>query len=214
MLSDPAAAAWSIAGQPSLDATAATGQCGRCGSEAPCISSTQVVSERFSGIDTWPYGFRRLCVPCAWAYSRVPTTAPLLLITTSTVTEYPTGPALAEVLAAGPLPGTAAAVMPTTRRRHLLPAAQWGHLTVDGISVRWDHPAAHRLTDLLWLRRDLDIRWKDLSQPAPPYAALAGQPAQLWDRIVTGWNQLQPWRTVQPLWTAARLMVYRVATDD
>lgn len=214
MLSDPAASAWRIAGEPGLDASTGGGRCGRCGTDGPSVASTQVVSERFSGIDTWPYGWRRLCVTCAWAYSRSPVVAPIMLITTTAVTEYSTGPELAQVLAAGPLASTSAAIMPTTRRRHILPGAQWGHLAVDGLVVRWDGAAAQRLTDLLWLRRSVcassERPWKDLGRAAPPHSVLAVQPAELWPQILLAWERLQPWRSLQPLWTAARLLTYQL----
>jgi hypothetical protein len=70
------------------------------------VTSARIISEKFTGFDAWPFGSRRLCVPCAWAYSRQPTTQPALLITTDAVTEYTDGATLANVLTVGELPST------------------------------------------------------------------------------------------------------------
>lgn len=205
MLSDPAAAAWVAAGRPGVAAPVALeGRCGRCGDDGPTVASSRIISEKFTAFDTWPYGSRRLCVACAWAYSRQPTTQPALLITPSTVTEYGDGDALVDVLTAGPLPTTHAVVLPTARRRHILPAAQWEHLATDGLVVHWDAIAASRLTDLLWLRRTVDATWPQLTRSAPPPRLLTAQPSENWPRILDAWAQLQSWRRVPPLWAAAR----------
>jgi hypothetical protein len=52
------------------------------------VTSARIISEKFTGFDAWPFGSRRLCVPCAWAYSRQPTSQPALLITATTSTAY------------------------------------------------------------------------------------------------------------------------------
>lgn len=205
MLSDPAAAAWVAAGRPAVDTPAPVdGRCGRCGEDGPTVTSARIISEKFTGFDAWPFGSRRLCVPCAWAYSRQPTTQPALLITDTTVTEYSTGAALADVLTDGPLSVIQAVVLPTARRRHILPTAQWGHLATDGLVVPWDAAAATRLTDLAWLRTTVGATWPQLARSAPPPRLLRTQPAEHWPRILAAWAALQTWRTIPPLWAAAR----------
>src|SRR6185295_10995345 len=98
----PAAAAWVAAGRPAVDAPPPVdGRCGRCGEDGPTLTSARIISEKFTGFDAWPFGSRRLCVPCAWAYSRQPTSQPSLLITDTTVTEYSSGAALADMLTVG-----------------------------------------------------------------------------------------------------------------
>lgn len=207
MLSDPAAAAWVAAGRPAVDAPAPVdGRCGRCGQDGPTVTSSHIISEKFTGFDAWPFGSRRLCVPCAWAYTRQPTTQPSLLITTTAVTEYSAVAALAEVLTAGPLPNTQAVVLPTARRRHILPAAEWGHLATDGLVVAWDHTAATRLADLDWLRTTVGATWPQLNRPAPPSRLVSTQPTDRWSRILAAWEVLQAWRGVPPMWAAARLL--------
>ena len=207
MLSDPAAAAWVAAGRPAVDAPAPVdGRCGRCGQDGPTVTSSRIISEKFTGFDAWPFGSRRLCVPCAWAYTRQPTTQPALLITTTTVTEYSAVAALAEVLTAGPLSHTQAVVLPTARRRHILPAAEWGHLATDGLVMAWDQTAATRLANLAWLRSTVGATWPQLHRPAPPSRLLSAQPADTWTRLLTAWEALHAWRAVPPMWAAARVL--------
>ena len=207
MLSDPAAAAWVAAGRPAVDAPAPVdGRCGRCGEDGPTVTSARIISEKFTGFDAWPFGSRRLCVPCAWAYSRQPTTQPSLLITDTSVTEYSAGAELAAALTSAALTSTQAVVLPTARRRHILPTAEWGHLATDGLVVAWDIAAADRLTDLVWLRTTVGATWPQLNHSAPPSRLLSAQPADQWPRILAAWTSLQPWRAVPPLWAAARVL--------
>ncbi|MDD4865638.1 MAG: hypothetical protein PHQ28_00415 [Mycobacterium sp.] len=208
--SDPAAAAWIAAGCPAVDApTARKGRCGRCGTDAPTVSSWHAVSDKFAAFDGWPYGVDRLCLACAWAYSRAPNTQPALHITATSVTEHIDSTGLLGLLCAGPLPNDHAVVVPATRRQHILPCAQWGYLATDGFVTRWDPAAAQRLTDLAWLRETLAKTgggggWARLSAPAPPPWLLRSQPAAQWPGILDAWEQLRPWRDLPALWAAAR----------
>lgn len=207
MLTDPAAAAWVAAGRPDVDAPPPVhGRCGRCGEDGPTVTSSRIVSELFTGFDAWPFGSRRLCVSCAWAYSRRPTSQPPMLITTTTVTEFDDAAGLAEVLTAGELSSTYAVAVPTARRRHILPTTQWGHLATDGLVVRWDAAASTRLTELIWLRTTVHATWPQLSRSAPPPRLLTAQPADRWPRILSAWSRLQPWRAVPPVWAVARVL--------
>jgi len=225
MLSDPAAAAWVAAGRPAVNAPAPVdGRCGRCGEDGPTVTSSRIISEKFTGFDAWPFGSRRLCVACAWAYSRPPSAVPAMLITTTTVTEYPKGVGLASVLTSGALPNTQAVVLPTSHRRHILATAQWGHLATDGLVTVWDAAAASRLSELAtvrpavtaWVRARttqsmsgrqiaLDID-RMLLREMPPYPLLATQPREAWPRFLAAWTALQPWRMVAPLWAAAKIL--------
>lgn len=206
MFTDPAAAAWNAAGRPHVDAPPPTpGICGRCGTDGPTVTSSRIISPQFAGFDAWPYGSRRLCVPCAWAYSHPPTTTPAMLITTTTITPYSDAAALGALLSARPLQVDTAVVLPVARRRHILPTAQWGHLATDTLVLRWDGAAATCLSELRWLRTS-GATWPQLSQQAPPPKFLASQPPELWNRILSAWAVPQPWRRLPPLWSAARIL--------
>lgn len=211
MLSDPAAAAWVAAGCPSVEAPATLeGRCGRCGTDGPTVPSSRVVSDKFAAFGSWPYGMDRLCVACAWTYSRPPNTQPALHITSTTCTEYIDSTQLLDLLCVGPLPHDHAVVVPATRRQHILPTAQWAHLATDGFLVRWDAGASQRLTDIARLRRLIEVAnpkapaWTLLSKPAPPSWLFRGQPKQRWAEILDAWPRLHPWRSIPQLWAAAR----------
>ncbi|MEE3755369.1 hypothetical protein [Mycobacterium intracellulare] len=207
MLSDPAAAAWVALGRPAVDAPApVAGRCGRCGQDGPTVTSSRVISEKFTAFSDWPFGTRRLCVPCAWAYSQQPTTQLAMLITTTSVTEYVNGSELTPALTAGALPLTHAALLPTARRRHILPYAQWGHLATDGLAIPWDEAAASRLTSVAWLRQTVMATWPQLGDPVPPAGLLTARPADQWPSIMAAWTSLQPWRKIPPLWATARIL--------
>ncbi len=188
------------------------------------MTSSHIISEKFTGFDAWPFGSRRLCVPCAWAYSRPPRVLPAMVITADTVTEYPASDSLLPLLSAGALPNTHAAVVPSSRRRHILATAEWGHLATEGLVVPWDSTAASRLLDLT-LTRPPVTRWvrsratDSTSEPQiameidrtllgemPPHALLTTLPRDSWRQFLTAWRALQPWRTVTPMWAAARAL--------
>ncbi|MCV7286000.1 hypothetical protein H7J87_11730 [Mycolicibacterium wolinskyi] len=227
MLSDPAAAAWVVAGQPPVNAPAPIpGRCGRCGEDGPTVTSSHIISEKFTGFDAWPFGSRRLCVPCAWAYSRSPIVVPAMVITADTVTEYSEGAGLAPLLTAGALPNTHAVVLPSSRRRHVLATAEWGHLATDGLVTMWNATAAGRLADFALVRRAVTA-WvhahatdsmserqiamkidRTLMREMPPYPVLATQPRDSWTQFLDAWASLQPWRKVEPLWAAARTLTH------
>lgn len=209
MLSDPAAAAWRAAGQPTVEGPPPTlGKCGRCGATDLTVASSRIVSEFFTGFEAWPYGSRRLCVPCTWGYTNRPADAKPLLITTDTVTEYSDASHLCEVLTAGALPANSAVVVPAfnklRRRHHILPTTQWAHLATDTLLFPWDTGAAQRLADLAWLRHSVGASWSQLQRAAPEPKLITTRPHQSWPRILTAWTQLQPWRRIPPLWDAAR----------
>lgn len=208
MYTDPAAAAWIVAGKPSVDAPPPVpGRCARCGTEGPTVTVSRILSDKFTGFEDWPYGWRRLCVPCAWAYDRRPTAQVPMLITRDTVTEYADGRGLVGVLTAGPLATTCAAVLPVRallKRRYLLATAQWGHLAIDKLVLRWESSDAARLADLVWLRGAVGATWPQLSRDAPPAKLITGQPPEHWPRIINAWEQFASWRSTPMVWAAAR----------
>lgn len=206
MLADPAAAAWNAAGEPTPEGACIPGRCGRCGSHGNAVASLSVVSVKFTGFADWPFGADQLCSACAWAYSRPPARVPAMHITCGGVAEYSDRGSLTEILRAGALSPHEAVVLPTTRHRHVLATAEWGHLAVDGLVCRWDAIAAGRLEDLVWLREDVGATWRQLQRPVPPAELLGGQARALWPRALQAWSQLDRWRATPPLWAAARIL--------
>lgn len=204
MLSDPAAAAWTAAGEPSA-AAEVSGRCGRCGFSGRAVPSRSVVSVKFTGFADWPFGDEWLCPACAWAYSRPPAKQPALHITSAATVEFSDRAALAGILRVGVLPADEAVVLPTTRHRHVLASAQWGHLAVDGLVIGWDDSSAARLESLIWLRT-AGATWVQLQRPVPPLELLASQPGALWPRVLDEWSSLGRWRAIPPLWAAAKIL--------
>lgn len=147
-----------------------------------------------------------------------------MAITTAAFTEYPLGSGLAPLLAAAGLPNTHAVVLPTSRRRHILATAEWGHVATDGLVFAWDDTAAARLSAFIrirpavtaWVRStaaDSTEGWRisreidrTLHRPMPPYPLLAAQPQKQWSQFLADWEALQSWRSVAPLWAAARVL--------
>jgi hypothetical protein len=101
-------------------------------------------------------------------------------------------------------------VVPSSRRRHILPIAEWGHLATDGLAIMWDTAAAQRLADLAWLRTTVGATWPQLADPVPPARLLTAQPADQWSRIVAAWASLRIWRTVPALWDTVRILTNTV----
>lgn len=212
VLSDPAAAAWFTASRPAVDAPAPIpGVCGRCGENGPTVTSSHIISERFADFDSWPFGSRRLCVPCAWAYSHHLPTQPPMLITTTTTTEYVDAAELGAVLSAGPLQTTEAAMMPGQNRRfrHVLPNMRWGHLSTDRLTIAWDAAAAQRLSDQVWLRATVGASWAQLTAPVPAASLVTAQPPEVWARVLAAWESLQQWRAIPALWLATKALSNR-----
>lgn len=189
-----------------MDVRLSAGQCGRCGAEGPTVPSSRIVSERFTGFDAWPFGSRRLCTPCAWAYSHAPTAQPILLITADAATEFSQANELADLLARGALAFTHAVCLPVAKRRHVLPTTEWGNLATDALSIPWDATCASLLADLIWLRTHLGATWPQLQLSAPPAALLTAHSASDWPRIIDAWGRLPQWRTIPALWAAARAL--------
>lgn len=185
------------------------------------VPSSRVVSEKFAAFDGWLYGLNRLCMGCAWAYSRAPNTQPALHITTTSVTEHVDSTDLVGVLCAGPLPATAAVVVPATRRQHILPHAQWGHAATDGYLLAWDARAAQRLSEVVWLRALLcatgpgaNGSWIRLSAAVPPPWLFTRQTAGQWAQIMAAWELLAAWRSLPQLWAMARRLTNAPATPN
>jgi hypothetical protein len=193
------------------------------------VASRHVISEKFTGFDSWPFGSRRLCMACAWAYSRAPNQVKPMVISAAAVVEYAKGAELTSMLAGGALAHTHAVVLPTACRRHVLATAEWGRVAVDDFVVAWDAAAAARLVGMTtvrpvvtaWVRANATSSTKPgqiagridraLRREMPPYALLTTLPRDGWQGFVDAWVSLQPWRSVPALWDLVKVLTHSPA---
>lgn len=207
VLDDPAAAAWAHAGQPGVPAPVqwAAEPCARCGIRGEgTVSSRRIISEQFTGYDSWPFGLRRLCVPCAWAYNVLaPRDRVVWTITPTRTVAHDRATELLPLLSAGRLPGNTAVVLSVQRNHFVLPHAAWGRLTVDRLTVDWTAHHAYLLGRVAWLRA-LGFSWVQLGEQLPPAGGLRRHPPARWVEIGDAWQQLRPWRGLPAMWAAAR----------
>lgn len=204
---DPVQVAWTAGDCPQpLTGFGDSGQwCARCASSGPTVHSSLVVSTRFTDWDTWPYRGLRLCPACAWAYStpelrtgaHVVVSGPQPALVATTATDLAAG------VLTGPLDTSTAVTVAISGRKHVLPAATWGHVRTDATSLQWDALAARRLTELRWLCTLPSMSPTVVSSPTIPYPVLRDQDPDLWPVILDRWDGLTPWRANSLWWPAA-----------
>jgi len=197
-------AAWISAGT-SAGAPAAsqsTGRCARCATSAPLVPVRDVVSKVFTGFDGWadPAG-RGLCAACAWGYSTPSLRAVPHLVTREPATMRELGRAEAgALLTTGALGADSALVVPLRPgRKHILPTAAWGRVTVDDAQLPWTDHEAHLLGVVVRLR-DLGFGSRMLAEPAPAFQVMTGLDPALWGEVMTVWSELAPWRVPAGPW--------------
>lgn len=151
-----------------------------------------VVSDKFTGWDDYTQTPDPLwCVPCTWAHTAIDARVKAWRIDTAGAVE-----ATPAVLAAdleGPLSAHVALVVPLSRQKHILPAARWGHVTVDDRVLIWGPEEAHRFTVLRWLR-GLGFSEASLSLPVPRFEQFITLPATDMAHVMVRWETLSPWR--------------------
>lgn len=193
--------AWTAAGEPDAvpDADAHTGDCARCGTQSTRLTATRrVVSRVFTGVDGWHnLSGPGLCPPCTWGYR-----TPELRTTSHVVSTSPELRPLAagqlEVLLSTPTPSYLAVIVPLRPgRKHLLPEASWGRVTVDDAQLPWGLGDTMRLAAMRRLR-NLGFGSRMLTEPAPPWHVLRRIPRAHWPAILTDWPALDPWRRRRP----------------
>lgn len=197
---DVLTAAWTAAGQPrSQTPTSTVDRCARCGLSAELVSTRQVVSKVFTAFDGWadPSG-PGLCPPCCWSYAH-----PDFRLRPHLVSQQPALTALGltqacALLSAGPLDPTCALTIPLRPgRKHLIPASQWGQVTLDDVALPWRHLDAAGLRTVARLR-GLGFGTRMLAEPAPAWSILHRHPRDEWLAISADWARLQRWRPTSP----------------
>ncbi|EKT79057.1 hypothetical protein WSS_A29244 [Rhodococcus opacus M213] len=187
-----------VAGAP--DSRAAG--CARCGLTTAVMSPVgQVVSRRFTGYESWTnLAGRRLCAVCVWAYRQRPLRTETHIVTQKPPTLTPADSTLLhQVLSTTIDPGTAVIVPLRPGRKHLLPDARWGTVTVDDAQLSWTSADAHRLAVMRRLRAH-GFTERMLGDDAPPYAVLRRLPADEWPQVFDDWPRLTSWRRADPWW--------------
>lgn len=195
-MSDVLAAAFTAAQPPAPPAGSADrGDCARCpASDAPLIPTRLVVSKVFTAFDGWrdPTG-HGVCAACAWAYQTRSLRRWPYLVTTKPGLRQLTPADLGRLLQQ-PLPAEVACIVPLRPgRKHLLPTAHWGRVTVDDASLTWTSADAARLAALRRLRR-LGFGPRQLAEPAPAWGVLRRLPPKQRREVHHEWAVLAPWR--------------------
>lgn len=198
---DVLTAAWQASEQPQVVPAQLHGPCARCGRQNVALVRTRaVVSKAFTGYDSWrdPCG-AGLCPTCTWGYR-----TPQLRAAPHQVTARPTAMQrlephqLAAALAAA-LPADTAVIVPLRPgRKHLLPTAVWGRVTVEDAHLPWGADDATRLSAMHRLRA-LGFGSRMLAGPAPVWSVLRRLPRHWYGRVQHDWAVLEPWRD-RPLW--------------
>jgi hypothetical protein len=209
---DPALTAWHLAGSPSTgQASRGPGRCDRCGGRtAHTVHISDVVSDQFTGWDRYATapGQPCWCAGCAWAHSDATLrTRPHIISTSRAGVADPT---LLRHTLSTPLPPDLAVIIPLSRKKHLLPAAQWGTVTTDDLALRWGRQEARLLALVEWLRAR-GFSEAALSEPAPRYEALVRLTAADQAHVLSAWPDLQPWRANRVLLRIALLSTRKAA---
>lgn len=207
---DVVTAGWMGARGPLPPDLSETGSCARCGQPGRLTRKAAVVSKNFTAFDRWSQASGRgLCPACTWGYRTEGLRQhPHLIAHAPAKLRCLTVLELGQVLTR-PLDRQSALVVPLRRgRRHLVPDASWGQVTVDGTSLPWTRADVGRLEVMRELR-NLGFGSRSFSDPAPPIAVLRRLPSKAWPDVILKWAELQPWRQ-RDLWLRLGL----AATDD
>lgn len=210
---DPVAVAWSALEGPLSTQVAGRGICARCASpDQDLVAVTAVLSRGFTSIEQWrhPSGWG-LCQPCAWSYATTELRRHPHLVRLHPPALQALSPLELGQLLTGPVKVDVAVTVPSRPgRKHVLPSAQWGRVTLDETPLTWTRADTVRLAALLRLRQ-AGAASAALTRPAPPWALIRAS-RQVRENVITDWEILTPWRE-RPQWlTLALLATYRPTT--
>lgn len=185
--------AWLSVGAPGLSSSR-EGICARCGSTGQ-ISTQASVSKTFTAYDTWAAPGRvGTCAPCTWAYTTPALRSAPHAIALHRACDQLTRTQAYQLLRFGALPLERAITLPLhPGRKHLLPLAQWGHVTIDDACLPWGATEAARLEATAQLRA-MGFTAAALTAPAPPFQDLRRHNSNRWHLILQMWQLLDPWR--------------------
>lgn len=197
----PALAAWrSQHPHDELDEPAPGTACARCAAAAATTATTKVLHRGFTSVDDWRSpSATALCPACVWCYTTPALRSSALKVTASPATlSLLTLPQLLTELTNPIAPDTAIAIPSRPGRKHMLPAATWGRVTLDETPLTWSTEDCTRLAALVQLRT-LGASTVDLPKPVPPWKMVAMTPAGDRPALLDAWDSLTPWRRA-PAW--------------
>ena len=200
---DVLTAAWIGDGRPTVEPSPTLeGPCARCGTTAALVPARSVISKAFTAFDGWstPNG-RGLCPACAWCYDTTSLRAVAHLVTRQLpALRRMTRDDAVVLLRAGALAVDLSLVVPLRPgRKHVVPAAEWGRVSVDDVPVPWSASDAQLLEAVLELRSQ-GFGTRMLAEPAPPVPVLKALAPDRWARVLQLWEALGPWRTPDSPW--------------
>lgn len=181
------------------DRAAGCARCGRATTEM--TPAGKVVSRRFTGFESWTnLSGRCLCAVCVWVYRHKPPRTDAHIVTRGPMTLRAANPALLHQVFSAPVDANTAVIVPLRPgRKHLLPDARWGQVTVDDTSLAWTAADAARLEVLRRLRA-CGFSERMLRDDSPAYPVLRRVAAEQWPQVFDDWNHLAPWRHADPWW--------------
>jgi hypothetical protein len=191
--------AWIAAGRPAMQGTL-TGTCARCGRVNVALTATRaVVSKTFTAYDSWhhPSG-PGLCSSCTWGFRTAALRLKAHLVTVEPLELRQMQPADVGQYLDRALPADVALVVPLRPgRKHLLPGAVWGRVTLDDAHLPWSAEDACRLAAARRLRC-YGFGSRMLAAAVPPWSVLRRLPRNYWTGVMTNWEALAPWRARRP----------------
>lgn len=122
--------------------------CARCNRTTAVMTPVgQVISRRFTGYESWTnLAGRRLCAVCVWVYRHKPLRSDPHIVTRDPATLRQATPALLHQVLSTPVAADTAVILPLRPgRKHLVPGARWGMVTVEDIQLTWTSADANRL---------------------------------------------------------------------
>lgn len=200
--SDLVHVAWRASGRPRIDGVVRAGRCSRCHCEGVGLSSGSVISDVFTGFESWVQpGGPLLCQACAWSYRHPVLREQAHLVNNHTGGLRPmTRVQVRHLLLQGALGGELALVVPLRAgRKHVLPLARWGMVQLDDASIGWTSSDAERLRLGLSLVQ-AGFLPRSLVDPVPPHRELCATSPTRWPRLLEAWRQLDVWRTPLNPW--------------
>lgn len=205
------AAAWQAAGRPRIMAATVAGvrECARCDRPDRLVSTGKVVSSSFCGFSTWssPNG-PGLCACCTWLFRDAGARTQIQHVLTDPSRLRPlTRTQLRHVLSR-PIGALESLVVPQSGRKHLLPEATWGLVTLDDAQIPWSQADADLLQIVATLRRR-GAGEQALHGTTPPWALLRGLPARDRGEVMRLWSNLDSWRQGRMLWLELAIIATR-----